>query len=75
MMINLIITQNIPEVFPVFSDSHLMGCLIQSGKHSNQDRLRALKCPADIINTIGGWHTSGVGRRYGTGQPLEVKVK
>ena len=27
MMINLIIAQNIPDVFPVFFDTHLLGCL------------------------------------------------
>ena len=27
MMINLIIAQNIPDVFSVFFDNHLLGCL------------------------------------------------
>ena len=40
-----------------------------------RDRLRAVECPSDIIDAIGGWQTSGVGQRYGTGQPLEVKAK
>ena len=40
-----------------------------------RDRLRAVECPSDIIDAIGGWTTTGVGQRYGTGQPLEVKVK
>ena len=38
-------------------------------------RLRAVECPSDIIDAIGGWTTTGVGQRYGTGQPLEVKAK
>jgi hypothetical protein len=38
-------------------------------------RLRAVECPSDIIDAIGGWTTTGVGHRYGTGQPLEVKAK
>ena len=42
---------------------------------SERDRLRAVECPSDIIDAIGGWTTTGVGQRYGTGQPLEVKAK
>ena len=51
------------------------GCVIHSFRHSLRDRLRAVECPSDIIEAIGGWMTTGVGQRYGTGQPLEVKAK
>ena len=51
------------------------GCVIHSFRHSMRDRLRAVECPSDIIDAIGGWQTSGVGQRYGNGQPLEVKAK
>ena len=51
------------------------GCVIHSFRHSMRDRLRAVECPADVIDAIGGWTTSGVGQSYGTGQPLEVKAK
>ena len=40
-----------------------------------RDRLRAVECPSDIIDAIGGWTTSGVGQKYGLGQPLDVKAK
>ena len=50
-------------------------CVIHSFRHSMRDRLRAIECPSDIIDAIGGWTTTGVGQRYGTGQPLEVKAK
>ena len=40
-----------------------------------RDRLRAIECPADIVDQIGGWQTEGVGHGYGTGYPLEVLVK
>ena len=40
-----------------------------------RDRPRAVECPSDIIDAIGGWTTTGVGQRYGAGQPLEVKAK
>jgi integrase len=51
------------------------GCVIHSFRHSMRDRLRAVECPSDIIDAIGGWTTTGVGQRYGAGQPLEVKAK
>ena len=51
------------------------GCVIHSFRHSMRDRLRAVECPSDIIDAIGGWTASGVGQRYETGQPLEVKAK
>ena len=49
--------------------------VVHSFRHSMRDRLRAVECPSDIIDAIGGWMTTGVGQRYGTGQPLEVKAK
>lgn len=27
-------------------------------------RLRAVECPSDVINQIGGWLAQGVGRGY-----------
>ncbi len=36
------------------------------------DRLKAIECPADIIDQIGGWSTAGVGSDYGNGYKLEV---
>jgi len=35
--------------------------------------LRAIECPADIIDAIGGWTTEGIGHKYGTGYDLGVK--
>ena len=51
------------------------GCVIHSFRHSLRDRLRAVECPSDIIDAIGGWTTTGVGQRYGLGQPLDVKAR
>ena len=51
------------------------GCVIHSFRHSMRDRLRVVECPSDIIDAVGGWTTSGVGQRYGLGQPLDVKAK
>ncbi len=44
-------------------------------RHSMGDRLRAVECPADIVDQIGGWQTDGVGHGYGNGYPLEVVGK
>lgn len=41
-------------------------------RHSMRDRLRAVECPADVADQIGGWHTDGVGQGYGTGYPEQV---
>jgi integrase len=51
------------------------GCSMHSFRHSMRDRLRAVECPADIVDQIGGWQTDGVGHGYGKGYPLEVLRK
>jgi len=48
------------------------GCVIHSFRHSMRDRLRAVQCPFDIVNQIGGWATAGVGNAYGHGYELDV---
>ena len=37
-----------------------------------RDRLRAVECPSDIVDRIGGWLTPGVGQTYGNGYHLGV---
>ncbi len=32
-----------------------------------RDRLKAVECPAEIIDQLGGWSTAGVGSGYGNG--------
>ena len=46
------------------------GCVIHSFRHSLRDRLRAVQCPSDIIDQVGGWTTAGVGQGYGEGYTL-----
>ena len=53
----------------------LDNCVIHSFRHSLRDRLRAVECPSDIVDAIGGWKTIGVGHGYGNGYPLEVLEK
>jgi integrase len=43
------------------------GYTMHSFRHSMRDRLRAVECPSDIIDQIGGWLTQGVGAAYGEG--------
>lgn len=50
-------------------------CTMHSFRHSMRDRLRAVECPSDIVDQIGGWQTEGVGQGYGKGYPLEVLAK
>ena len=49
------------------------GCVIHSFRHSLRDRLRAVECPSDIVDALGGWATSGVGQKYGQGYDIQVK--
>ena len=51
------------------------GCVIHSFRHSLRDRLRAVECPSDIIDAIGGWTTAGIGHKYGSGYDLAVKYR
>lgn len=45
-------------------------------RHSLRDRLRAVECPPDIADQLGGWVTDGgEGRNYGSGYPLEILAK
>jgi integrase len=43
------------------------GCVVHSFRHSMRDRLRAVECPSEMIDQIGGWQTAGVGQGYGNG--------
>jgi integrase len=51
------------------------GCVIHSFRHSMRDRLRAVECPTDLVDSIGGWSKSGAGQNYGTGYPIDVLHK
>ena len=50
-------------------------CVVHSLRHSFRDRLRAVECPFDIIDRLGGWLTAGVGQSYGEGYPLIIYHK
>ena len=46
--------------------------VIHSFRHSMRDRLRAVNCPSDVIDQIGGWSRRSVGEQYGDGFKLNV---
>jgi integrase len=50
-------------------------CVIHSFRQSIRDRLRAVECPHDITDRLGGWTVGGVGEAYGSGYPIEVLYK
>ena len=47
-------------------------CVIHSFRHSLRDRLRAVECPTEVVDAIGGWQVATVGQRYGDGYPMDV---
>jgi integrase len=48
---------------------------MHSFRHSMRDRLRAVECPSDVIDQIGGWLMHGVGNSYGKGYPEALLFK
>ena len=46
-------------------------CTVHSFRHSMRGRLRAVNCPTEMIDQIGGWTHDSVGKGYGNGYPLE----
>ena len=44
--------------------------VIHSFRHSMRDRLRAVNCPSDMIDQIGGWSKKTMGEGYGEGYRL-----
>ena len=51
------------------------GCVIHSFRHSLRDRLRAVECPSEMADAIGGWASTGIGKSYGQGFNLVTKHK
>jgi len=37
--------------------------------------LRAVNCPSDMIDELGGWTTGSVGQAYGNGYALLAKYR
>ena len=45
---------------------------MHSFRHSMRDRLRAVSCPSEMIDQIGGWSKRSVGEGYGEGYKIDV---
>ena len=45
--------------------------VIHSFRHSMRDRLRAVNCPSDMTDQIGGWSKKSIGEGYGEGFQLK----
>ena len=45
--------------------------VVHSLRHAMRDLLRAVECPAEVIDQIGGWSRKGVGESYGKGYQVE----
>ena len=52
-----------------------MNCSMHSFRHSMRDRLRAVGCPTEVIDQIGGWSNSTIGQMYGDGFSLDQIYK
>ena len=44
--------------------------VMHSFRHSMRDRLRAVNCPTEMIDQIGGWSKRSVGEGYGEGYTI-----
>ena len=49
--------------------------VIHGLRHSFRDRLRAIECPSEIIDQLGGWSLRSIGQGYGKGYELSVLSK
>ena len=44
--------------------------VIHGFRHALRDRLRAVQCPSEMIDQIGGWSSGKIGESYGEGYAL-----
>ena len=49
------------------------GYVMHSFRHSMRDRLRAVQCPSEMVDQIGGWSKRSVGEGYGEGYSISQK--
>ena len=46
--------------------------VVHGFRHSFRDRLRAVECPSEIIDQLGGWSLRSLGQGYGKGFSLSI---
>jgi len=44
--------------------------VVHGFRHAIRDRLRAVQCPSEVIDQIGGWSSGKIGEGYGVGYTL-----
>ena len=49
--------------------------VIHGFRHSFRDRLRAVECPSEIIDQLGGWSLKSIGQGYGKGYDLDILMR
>ena len=49
--------------------------VIHGFRHGFRDRLRAVECPSEIIDQLGGWSLRSIGQGYGSGYDLDILHK
>jgi len=49
--------------------------VIHGFRHAFRDRLRAIECPSEIIDQLGGWSLKSVGQGYGKGYQVEILAR
>ena len=59
----------------IFYSSLLYMKIVHGFRHSFRDRLRAVECPSEVIDQLGGWRLKSVGQGYGSGYDLDVLHK
>ena len=59
----------------IFYSSLLYMKIVHGFRHSFRDRLRAIECPSEIIDQLGGWSLRSIGQGYGKGYDLSILSK
>ena len=49
--------------------------VVHGVRHSFRDRLRAVECPTEIIDQLGGWRLKSMGQGYGKGYEINIMLK
>ena len=65
-------SQTLNKWMGTVTESHYV---LHGFRHAFRDRLRAVECPGEIIDQLGGWVLSSVGQSYGNGYPIEALQK
>ena len=65
----------IVKIPKIFYSSLLYMKIVYGFRHSFRYRLRAIECPSEIIDQLGGWSLRSIGQGYGKGYDLSILSK